>query len=181
MEQEEQDRWYEDCEHECWDEEEQMLTACAKIKGGPLAPKLRGTVFFEQNPRGVWVTARIRGLPPYRPAKGNQQPIGPHGFHLHENGTCEVGNPDDPFTAAGGHWNPNHQPHGNHVGDFPVLFSNHGVAMMTFFTDKFDVEDIIGKTVIIHESPDDYRTQPAGNSGRRLACGVIKIYERDDD
>lgn len=53
--------------------------------------------------------------------------------------------------------------------------------MMTFFTDKFDVEDIIGKTVIIHESPDDYRTQPAGNSGRRLACGVIKIYERDDD
>lgn len=66
------------------------------------------------------------------------------------------------------------QPHGNHAGDFPVLFSNNGSSRMSFFTSKFKVADIIGRSVIIHESPDDYRTQPAGNSGRKLACGVIR-------
>ena len=66
------------------------------------------------------------------------------------------------------------QPHGNHAGDFPVLFSNNGVARMCFFTNKFKVADIIGKAVVIHQSPDDYRTQPAGDAGKRLACGVIK-------
>jgi superoxide dismutase, Cu-Zn family len=66
------------------------------------------------------------------------------------------------------------QPHGNHVGDFPVLFSNYGYAYMCFFTDKFKVADIIGKLVVIHENSDDYRTQPAGNSGKKLACGVIR-------
>jgi len=65
-------------------------------------------------------------------------------------------------------------PHGNHAGDFPVLFSNNGVARMCFFTNKFKVADIIGKAVVIHQNPDDYRTQPAGDSGKRLACGVIK-------
>lgn len=56
-------------------------------------------------------------------------------------------------------------PHGNHAGDFPVLFSNGGRARMRLFTSKFKVRDIIGKSVIIHENPDDYRSQPAGNSG----------------
>lgn len=65
-------------------------------------------------------------------------------------------------------------PHGNHIGDFPVLFSNNGYARMSFFTDKFKPEDIIGRSVIIHQNPDDYRTQPAGNSGKRIACGVIR-------
>jgi Cu-Zn family superoxide dismutase len=67
-------------------------------------------------------------------------------------------------------------PHGNHAGDFPVLFSNHGVARMCFFTDKFTVQDVLGKMLVIHENPDDYRTQPAGDSGRRLACGEIKSW-----
>ena len=65
------------------------------------------------------------------------------------------------------------QPHGNHIGDFPVLFSNNGYTRMRFFTDKFKPEDIIGRSVIIHENPDDYRTQPSGNSGKRIGCGVI--------
>lgn len=64
-------------------------------------------------------------------------------------------------------------PHGNHAGDFPVLFSNNGYARMSFFTDKFKPEDIINRSVIIHQNPDDYRSQPAGNSGKRIACGVI--------
>lgn len=157
---------------ECCDNE--PLRAHAKICGGPLAPKLHGDVYFEECQEGVWVTVEICGLPSFRPARNGQPQIGPHGFHIHEEGVCTVGDPQDPFMAAGGHWNPTGQPHGNHAGDFPALFSNHGVAGMCFFTDKFAVEDIIGRTVIIHQSPDDYQTQPAGNSGQRLACGVIK-------
>jgi Cu-Zn family superoxide dismutase len=84
-----------------------------------------------------------------------------------------VGDPTSPFLTAGEHYNPTNQPHGNHAGDFPVLFSNDGRAVMNFFTNKFTVGEIIGKSVVIHQNPDDYRTQPAGNSGKRLACGVI--------
>lgn len=152
----------------------QCIAAAAHIIGGPLAPRIRGIVYLRDVPGGTEVYANISGLPPYRPAQGDNPPIGPHGFHLHETGDCSVGDPNDPFQNAGGHWNPTNQPHGNHAGDFPVLFSNNGNAWMIFFTDKFSVAQAIGKAVIIHESPDDYRTQPSGASGRRLACGVIK-------
>ncbi len=149
-------------------------TATAIVRGGPLAPRLLGVVQFFEVPGGTWVSVMVDGLPPYQPASGNQPQVGPHGFHIHQNGDCAVGDPAMPFTAAGEHWNPTNQPHGNHAGDFPVLFSNNGRAVMGFFTSKFCVADVIGKAVVIHESPDDYRTQPAGNSGRRLACGVIR-------
>lgn len=148
--------------------------AVAYIRGGPLAPEISGIVNFKDVPGGTQVYVEVSGLPMYRPAIGNEDPTGPHGFHIHEDGTCEVGDPEDPFQAAGDHWNPTNQPHGNHAGDFPVLFSNHGMARMCFFTDKFKVSDIIGRAVIIHKNPDDYRTQPAGDAGKRLACGVIE-------
>lgn len=147
--------------------------AHAFISGGPLAPDIQGIVIFMDVPGGTEIFAEIHGLPPYKPATGESNPIGPIGFHLHENGTCQEGNPDEPFTAAGEHWNPYNQPHGNHAGDFPVLFSNDGYSRMSFFTDKFNVSDIIGKSIILHQNPDDYRTQPAGDAGKRLACGVI--------
>lgn len=150
----------------------------ARIKGGPLAPLLTGTVFFEDAPGGTWVSVDVNGLPPYQPAQNGKQPVGPHGFHIHENGDCSVGDPNNPFEYAGPHWNPTNQPHGNHAGDLPVLFSNHGRANMSFFSDKFRVDDVIGRSVIIHENPDDFRTQPAGNSGKRLACGVIEAEIR---
>lgn len=149
--------------------------ACAQICGGELAPNLIGRVCFFDVPGGTWVEAEICGLPPYSPAGDNGQPIGPHGFHIHAGSNCGSGSATDPFALAGSHWNPDDQPHGNHAGDFPVLFSNQGVAMMHFFTDRFLVSDVIGKTVVIHQSPDDYRTQPSGNSGKRIACGVIRL------
>lgn len=148
----------------------------AKIHGGPLAPQIEGMVHFRSVQGGTIVTVDLTGLPTYRPGTASSEPIGPHGFHIHENGTCEVGDPQDPFLAAGGHWNPTGQPHGNHVGDFPVVFSNNGKAHMSFFTDKFKPADVVGKTVILYLNPDDYRSQPAGNSGRRMACGIIKNY-----
>jgi Cu-Zn family superoxide dismutase len=151
-------------------------TAIAQMTGGPLASAIQGYVLFQTVPGGTWVTVNLSGLPSYQPANGQRPPVGPHGFHLHELADCSIGNPQDPFLAAGGHWNPDNQPHGNHAGDFPVLFSNHGKAMLSFFTDRFQVTKALDHTVVIHQNPDDYRSQPAGNAGKRLACGVIKPY-----
>lgn len=152
------------------------MIAYAKIYGGPLAPHIRGIVWFIEVPGGTEVCVEVYGLPPYQPARDDNPPIGPHGFHLHEFGICEIGDPKNPFTAAGGHWNPDNQPHGNHAGDFPVLFSNNGYARMRFFTNKFAVSQVVGKSIIIHKNPDDYRSQPSGSAGKRLACGLLKPY-----
>lgn len=149
--------------------------AAARIRGGPLAPGIDGVVEFTAvRGGGTWVAVSVQGLPAFRPGAEGRAPVGPHGFHLHVKGSCEVGDPGKPFEGAGEHWNPTNQPHGNHAGDFPVLFSNGGRAVMGFFTDRFRVADVVGKAVIIHENPDDYRSQPAGNAGRRLACGLIQ-------
>ncbi|QVK19127.1 superoxide dismutase family protein [Mycoplasmatota bacterium] len=145
--------------------------AVSKVKGGKQYPNIYGEVYFEDVPEGVMVYVYISGLPDYKP--GNPQ-IGPHGFHIHEYEDCTEGEESSPFLAAGEHWNPTNQPHGNHPGDFPVLFSNNGVAYMSFFTNKFTVDQIISKSIIIHENPDDYQSQPAGNAGKRIACGIIK-------
>ena len=150
------------------------VRAVARIRGGPLAPAIEGVVYFTAVPGGTWVCVNLSGLPPYQPAAAGRPPVGPHGFHIHEYGRCEVGNPAEPFAATGGHWNPDNQPHGNHAGDFPVLFSNGGRSAMCFFTGRFKPWDVIGRSLVVHENPDDYRTQPAGASGRRLACGVIE-------
>ena len=152
------------------------MIAIANMRGGPLAPQISGTVIFRDVPGGVEVCTNISGLPLYQPAQDEKPQIGPHGFHIHQFGNCEVGNTEDPFKAAGEHWNPTNQPHGNHAGDFPVLFSNNGRNAMCFFTNKFRVSDAVGKAVIIHQGPDDYKTQPAGGAGKRLACGMIRAY-----
>jgi len=144
------------------------------VQGGPLAPDLEARVEFRPVPQGTLVTVRARGLPEYRPGP---PPVGPHGFHIHERGDCTVGDPQRPFQAAGLHWNPDCQPHGHHAGYFPVLFSHHGRAWMAFVTHRFRPQDAVGRSVIIHLHPDDYRTQPDGAAGPRLGCGVIQAAE----
>ena len=148
--------------------------AIARVKGNALAPGINGTVLFYNLAGGTVVKVDVCGLPPYKPALMGGQPVGPFGFHIHEGTTCGLGDGTSPFASAGGHYNPTHQNHGNHAGDMPVLFSNGGCANMIFYTDKFKVKDIIGRTVIIHQNPDDFRTEPAGNSGARIGCGVIE-------
>lgn len=155
------------------DYQEDKYVIGAYVSGGPLAPNINGMILFEPDMEGTIVSATFYNLPEYEPASNDQGPIGPFGFHLHEHGSCNIGNIASPFEDAGGHWNPDNQPHGNHAGDFPVVFSNNGYSQQSFFTNKFRPEDVIGKAVIIHQNPDDYRTQPSGNSGKRLACGVI--------
>ncbi len=148
----------------------------ARLESSPLAPNLRGEVVFRPMKNGTQVTVDVSGLPNYQPATDTLPPIGPFGFHIHEGPNCDIIDPYDPFISAMGHWNPDNEPHGNHAGDFPVLFSNNGRALMSFYTNRFKPQDVIGKTVMIHQNPDDYRTQPSGNSGRRLGCGRIKKY-----
>ncbi|MDR7870831.1 MAG: superoxide dismutase family protein [Tissierellaceae bacterium] len=152
---------------------QEINRAYAKINGSSFAPNLYGEVYFYAVEGGTEVFAEVWGLPLYQPGNGGN-PISPFGFHIHQNGVCEITDPMNPYESAGGHYNPTNQPHGNHAGDFPVLFSNNGYARMSFFTDKFRVRDIIGKSVLIHQNPDDYRTQPAGDAGKRIGCGVIE-------
>ena len=148
--------------------------AYALLVAGPDYTSITGLVTFTDIPGGAVVCADVRGLPEYMPASGDKSPVGPFGFHIHEGSLCGIGDPDRPFEGCGGHWNPTNQPHGNHAGDFPVLVASSGRARMCFVTERFSVDEILGRTVIIHENPDDYRSQPAGNSGRRIACGSIK-------
>ncbi len=149
------------------------IRAFVQFHSSPLAPDLKGMMNFIQMPYGVEVIVQLEGLPEFEKKPDGTQ-VGPHGFHIHEKGVCEVGDGEKPFETAGGHWNPDEQPHGNHTGDFPVIFSNSGRARMIFFTDRFEVKDILGKSVIIHQSPDDFKSQPSGSAGLRMACGVIE-------
>ncbi len=156
-----------------------LLAGCAGMMGGPsatarLAPtagnSASGTVRFVQAGAMVHVTGEIRGLTP-----GAE-----HGFHVHEKGDCS--SPD--ATSAGGHFNPAGQSHGrydapmHHAGDLPSLRADaSGVARIDFSTPALQVgsgaNDVVGRSVVVHRDRDDYTSQPAGNSGPRLACAVI--------
>lgn len=148
--------------------------AVAKIEGSDAYPHIRGYVWFQDVPLGTLVCTSILGLPAYKPATDDTPPIGPFAFHLHEGDECGSKEGPTPFLEAGSHYAPDQQPHGNHAGDFPVLFSYHGMNKMCFFTDRFTLQDIIGKAVVIHEHPDDYKSQPSGDAGIRIACGTIR-------
>lgn len=138
--------------------------ARALVRGTPSYPQLMGEVLFSPYGRGTLVIIRLLGLP----APGFL------GFHIHEKGDCSTGG-DVSFAGAGGHYDPHGVPHPWHAGDLPpVLSLSDGVAFMAVYTDRFDPADVIGRSVILHSMPDDLHSQPAGNSGTRIACGVIQ-------
>lgn len=143
--------------------------ALAQLAGGPDHPALSGTVRFYQTGKGVVVYAEVRGLP-YSdlPCQGRV-----FGFHIHKGTDCS-GNMDDPFADTMSHFDPDGCEHPYHTGDLPPLFGNHGFALSLFLTDRFTVEEVLGRTVILHDHPDDFTTQPSGGSGTKIACGVIK-------
>ena len=132
----------------------------------------RGTVTFTQMGDKVRVSAQLTGL----------KPNAEHGFHVHEKGDCSSGD----GMSAGGHFNPAAKPHGNyhaggerHAGDMPNVKSDaQGNASATFETTGMTIgggaADIVGRGLIVHRDPDDYKSQPAGNAGPRLACAVIR-------
>jgi superoxide dismutase, Cu-Zn family len=128
-----------------------------------------GSVRFTQQGGNVLVIVDVHNLAP-----GSV-----HGFHLHEKGDCSA--PD--AMSAGGHFNPDGQPHGpqtgpHHAGDMPALKADdNGVAKVAFIMHGVTVsagpDSVLGKALIVHRDPDDYTTQPTGNSGARIACGVV--------
>ena len=142
--------------------------AQAKIKGSRKQPSIDGDVSFYQTPFGVLIKAHITGLP--NPKGTCRSPV--FGFHIHDGESCS-GNAKDPFANAGTHYNPTDCRHPYHAGDLPPLFGAGGRAFTLFLTDRLTVQEIIGKTIIIHASPDDFTSQPAGNAGEKIACGEI--------
>lgn len=156
-----------------------LLTSCATQSPGPIATAqlsptkgntTSGSVSFTQSRSKVLVVAEVRGL----------KPNAEHGFHIHEKGDCSSGD----GMSTGGHFNPTTQVHGahgsgsHHAGDLPSLVADaNGIAKLKFESTTITVEsgitNIIGRGLIVHRDPDDYKTQPTGNAGPRLACAVI--------
>jgi Cu-Zn family superoxide dismutase len=133
-----------------------------------------GELAFDVDDGGVRVTGTLTGL----------EPGSTHGFHLHEVGDCSAAD----ASSAGGHFNPTQQPHGDrqaggahHAGDIPnQVAGDDGQARVDQRLADLEIgsggdRDIVGKSVIVHAKADDYRTQPSGDSGDRLACGVIEL------
>lgn len=143
--------------------------SAADISGGEKYPGIRGRVIFRQQKNGVLVTADIYGLPTGETGCD----AGVFGFHIHEGEDCGS-NGKEPFSNTKGHYNPGDCQHPYHAGDLPPLFENDGYAYMSVLTNRFTATEIIGRTVVIHLQPDDFHTQPSGNSGEKIACGVIK-------
>jgi Cu-Zn family superoxide dismutase len=157
------------------------VVGCAQmgIGGGPTAVadleptkgnEARGKVTFTQDGDTVRVNANVSGL----------KPGGQHGFHVHEKGDCSSGD----GMSTGGHFNPGGAPHGpqeaaHHSGDMPALVADsYGNASVSFTLKGVSLgtgsHDLVGKGLIVHRDPDDYKTQPTGNAGPRIACAVIK-------
>jgi Cu-Zn family superoxide dismutase len=145
------------------------LTATATL-ASTSGSSVTGTVTFTQQAEGVLVFAMISGLAP-----------GPHGFHIHENGDCS--SPDG--SSAGAHFNPAGMSHGGldtgerHAGDMGNIVADQTSSanyeqIVTGITLEAGPNSIVGRSVVVHADPDDMSSQPAGNAGARLACGVIE-------
>lgn len=144
-------------------------SARAYVHGSTRYPTIDGVVSFYEIGRGLIISAEFQGLP----TEETDCPETIFGFHIH-NGTSCTGNAEDPFADADGHYNPEKCPHPAHAGDLPPLFGNSGKAWLAFYTARFALPEVLGKVVIVHRQPDDFTSQPAGNSGEKIACGVIE-------
>ena len=170
-------------------------SAYAIIRGSDEFPEIQGTLYIYDMPEGCVVMAEAVGLPDLgrkgavslgkngqtanRSMQSRKLPCQMEGsqffgLHIHEGKRCGRTAPEaEAFSAAGGHFNPWNCPHSYHAGDLPPLLSSNGYAWLAVYTERFTSVDVLGRTVIIHDMPDDFSSQPAGNSGKRIACGGI--------
>jgi len=176
--------------------------AVARIQGSTDYANLNGTVSFYNTPfGGVLVSAEVYGLPgsgffgmhihefgDCSQSSGNMMPfpgvVQPRdnmwfmsNMQASENSQNRNIRPPmgmQAFPNTGNHYNPGNVPHPEHAGDLPPLLSNSGYAWMSFYTSRVNVEDIIGRSLVIHSMRDDFTTQPSGNSGDKIGCGVIE-------
>lgn len=144
----------------------QTPSAMAWVRGGTMHPAISGLVKFYETPyQGVLIEAEFFNLP------GVNQP-GSTGFfamHIHQNGDCS-----NNFMHVGSHFSQPPAMHPFHSGDMIQLLANQGYAWTAFYDKRFTVNEILGRSVIVHMNPDDFRTQPSGNAGVMIACGEIR-------
>ena len=141
--------------------------AMAQLHGGKDAPYLSGEVRFYQENGQVLVVAEVSGLP-----QNNRS--GFFALHIHAGEACT----GEAFSATGSHYDPAGWPHPTHAGDLPPLLLCRGGAYLAVRTERFRVEDVLGRTVVIHDGPDDFRSQPAGNAGMKIGCGIIRKRQK---
>ena len=160
-------------EHMCLTQFAKLLCkapdAYAEIIGSQSHACLSGKIKLYQTRCGALIAAEITGLP----SDSQRCSSNIFGFHFHEGEVCS-GTKADPFADAKLHFNPERCEHPHHAGDLPPLFGNNGYALSIFLTDRFTVSEVVGKAIIIHSAPDDFATQPGGNSGEKIACGIVK-------
>lgn len=138
--------------------------AVAEISGNSLHPDLYGVARFFATPYdGILIAIEVSGLPNSTTAPNFL------GMHIHETGDCTP-----PFDRTGNHYNPHNQPHPHHAGDLPPLLNNQGYSFTVFYNGYLTIEEIAGRSLIIHSQEDDFTTQPSGNSGDKIGCGVIR-------
>lgn len=143
--------------------------AMAWVTGNRAHPQLSGLVKFFQTPyEGVLIEAEIFGLPNADTPDSTDF----YAMHIHNNGDCSAD-----FANTGEHYNPAGLPHPQHAGDLLPLLGNQGYAWLSFYDKRFRLSDIIGKSVVIHSMRDDFTTQPSGNSGEKIGCGLIRVME----
>ena len=140
--------------------------AVAEIHGNSDNPNLTGmALFYPAAMSGIYIQVEVLNLPDQNLPDSS----GFFGMHIHEFGDCT-----DNFDKTGMHYNPQKRPHPNHLGDLPLLLSYEGYAWMTFYDGRLSLSDIIDKSLIIHSQHDDFTSQPAGDSGTKIGCGVIR-------
>ncbi len=139
--------------------------AYSYIRGSYKYPEIYGIAEFYELNGGVFMIWEINSIP-------HKSTHSIHGFHIHTGSSCG-GSGHEPFPESGTHFDKTGAPHPYHSGDLPPVFANNGYAFGSVFTDRLTPKDILEKTIIIHSSPDDFTSQPAGNSGEKIACGVI--------
>lgn len=145
--------------------------AFSEIRGSRFFPTVNGIAFFYPLSSGTFLAVHVIGLPHTNTPCTKQF----FGFHIHEGSQCS-GSEDTPFSNTGEHYNPGNCLHPQHAGDLPPLLSNQGEALMMFYIDSFSPEEVIGRTLVIHEMTDDMHSQPAGNAGLKIACGEIGAF-----
>lgn len=147
---------------------ENKPSAFARVEGSSNYPLIRGEVYFYQMNFGVYVVFSFSGLP----FDGENCSGNILAMHIHNGSGCS-GNKDDVFADAGTHYNPKGCRHPFHAGDLTPVFANDGYGFGAMFTHRFNVDEVVGLPVVLHIGTDDFRTQPSGDSGEKIACGII--------
>lgn len=146
--------------------EQNRPAAVAWVTGNSTYSELSGLVKFYNTPYdGVLVEAEVFGLPNV----STQVSSDFYAMHIHQYGNCSGS-----FEKTGSHFNPTNAFHPEHAGDMIPLLGNQGYAWASFYDKRFTIDDIIGKSVVIHSRRDDFTSQPAGDSGEKIGCGVIR-------